>query len=78
MQVGCTLFLINSLALFKSSAAMITTEVVPSPTSLSYNSDNSTITLAAGCSTSNYLKIVAPSLVTVTSPILSTSILSNP
>ena len=43
------------------------------------------MTLAAGCSTSNYLKIVAPinnlrlpSFVIVISPISSTSILSNP
>lgn len=33
---------------------------------------------AAGCSTSNKRKIVAPSFVTVTSPISSTNILSNP
>jgi hypothetical protein len=32
------------------------------------------ITLAAGCSTSNILKMVAPSFVMVTSPISSTSI----
>ena len=38
----------------------MTTLVVPSPTSLSYSYDNSTITFAAGCSTSNYYKIVAP------------------
>lgn len=36
------------------------------------------MTLAAGCSTSNYLRIVAPSFVIVTSPISSTNILSNP
>uniref|UniRef100_A0A1A9ZZ31 Uncharacterized protein n=1 Tax=Glossina pallidipes TaxID=7398 RepID=A0A1A9ZZ31_GLOPL len=34
--------------------------------------------LAAGCSTSNNFRIVAPSLVTVTSPISSTNILSKP
>lgn len=34
--------------------------------------------LAAGCSTSKSLKIVAPSLVTVTSPRSSTNILSKP
>eukprot|EP00733_Pompholyxophrys_punicea_P002379 Pompholyxophrys_punicea_v1_NODE_1808_length_545_cov_30.157143.p2 type:complete len:113 gc:universal NODE_1808_length_545_cov_30.157143:60-398(+) len=56
----------------------MTTEVVPSPTSLSCCCANSTRTLAAGCSTSNNLRIVAPSLVTVTSPISSTSILSRP
>jgi len=51
---------------------------------LSCNCDNCTITLAAGCSTSNYLKIVAPlirkipSLVMVMSPMSSTNILSSP
>ena len=35
-------------------------------------------TLAAGCSTSKSFKIVAPSLVTVTSPTSSTNILSRP
>ena len=35
-------------------------------------------TLAAGCSTSRSLRIVAPSLVMVTSPMSSTSILSRP
>jgi hypothetical protein len=67
-----------SFALFNSSDAIITTDVVPSPTSLSYNWESSTITLAAGCSTSNYFRIVAPSLVIVTSPISSTNILSKP
>jgi len=66
------------LALLSNSAAIITTEVVPSPTSLSCNYDNSTIIFPAGCETSNYLKMVAPSLVTVTSPISSTNILSKP
>lgn len=76
--VGWTLFLIKSFALLNISAARITTEVVPSPTSWSYNWDNSTMTLAAGCSTSNYFKIVAPSFVIVTSPTSSTNILSRP
>lgn len=76
--VGCTLILINSFARRSNSAATTTTDVVPSPTSLSCNWLNSTITFAAGCSTSNYLRIVAPSLVIVTSPISSTSILSKP
>ena len=58
--MGWTLHLIKSFALLNISAARITTEVVPSPTSWSYNWDNSTMTLAAGCSTSNYFKIVAP------------------
>ena len=37
MLVGCTFILISSLALLSSSAAKITTEVVPSPTSASCN-----------------------------------------
>ena len=73
---------------------MMTTEVVPSPTSLSCNWESSTMILPAGCWTSSYFKMVAPifgefsefekfwfflpSLVTVTSPISSTSILSRP
>ena len=36
------------------------------------------LTLAAGCSTSKSLRIVAPSLVIVTSPMSSTIILSSP
>lgn len=76
--VAWILFLINSFPLFKSSAAKITTEVVPSPTSLSYICDSSTRTLAAGWVTSSILRIVAPSLVIVTSPISSTNILSKP
>jgi hypothetical protein len=87
--VGCNLFLIRSLALFRSSEAIMTTEVVPSPTSLSYSCESCTITLAAGCSTSSCLRIVAPqnyfgkgkllpSFVIVISPISSTKILSNP
>ena len=77
-EVAWILFFINSFPLFKSSAANITTEVVPSPTSLSWIWDSSTRTLAAGCVTSSYLRIVAPSLVIVTSPMSSTSILSSP
>jgi hypothetical protein len=32
MEVGCTLFFTSSLPRFSSSAATITTDVVPSPT----------------------------------------------
>lgn len=45
----------------------LTTEVVPSPTSWSWRSANSTNIFADGCSTSNNFRIVAPSFVTVTS-----------
>lgn len=50
----------------------MTTDVVPSPTSRSWRSASSTSVRAAGCSTSSSFKMVAPSLVTVTSPISST------
>ena len=46
---------------------MMTTEVVPSPISWSCRSASSTSTRAAGCSTSSSFRIVAPSLVMVTS-----------
>ena len=78
MTLGCIYFYIIWYAFYNSSDAIITTDVVPSPTSSSYNYDNFTIILADGCSTSIYLNIVAPSLVIVTSPISSTNILSNP
>ena len=73
--VGWTFILISSLALFRSSAARMTTDVVPSPTSASWSWESWTNKLAVGCSTSNFLRIVAPvfikhlpSLVIVTSP----------
>ena len=52
---------------FKLINFVLTTDVVPSPTSWSCKSASSTSTLAAGCSTSKSFNIVAPSLVTVTS-----------
>ena len=65
--VGCIRFFISSFPRRRSSAAIRTTEVVPSPTSLSCCCARSTRILPAGCSTSRRLRIVAPSLVTVTS-----------
>lgn len=53
------------MAVNKSSEANITTLVVPSPTSSSYDFDISTRILAAGCTISNILRIVAPSLVII-------------
>ena len=76
--VGWTLFFINWVALLSNSAANITTEVVPSPTSLSWIWAKSPKILAAGCSMDNNFKIVAPSFVITTSPVSSTSILSRP
>ena len=49
-----------------NSEAKTVTEVVPSPTSSSCTFDNSTKILAAGLSTPQDLRIVAPSLVTWT------------
>ena len=65
--VGCIFALTSSFARRKSSAAMITTEVVPSPTSLSCFWARSTNIRPAGCSTSRRLRMVAPSLEIVTS-----------
>mmetsp|Transcript_7403 Transcript_7403/g.6635 ORF Transcript_7403/g.6635 Transcript_7403/m.6635 type:complete len:393 (-) Transcript_7403:30-1208(-) len=78
IEVGCICCSTNSLARFNNSEAIITTEVVPSPTSLSCKLANSTNTFAHGCSKSNRLRIVAPSFVITTSPISSTNILSKP
>ncbi len=66
------------LGLLQEGAAKMTAQVVPSPTSLSVALLISTIILAPGCCTSISFSIVAPSLVMVTSPIESTSILSMP
>ena len=52
--------------------------VVPSPTSLSYDFESSTINLATGCSISIFSTIVAPSFVTSTSRSGLTIILSIP
>ena len=78
MTDECTSFL-SSFSAFSSRAPPNTTdEVVPSPTSLSMVFEISTIILAAGCWTSISFSMVAPSLVMVTSPSESTSILSRP
>ncbi len=78
ITVGWIFLFNNSSALSKSEPAKTTTDVVPSPTSLSTLLVISTIIFAAGCSTSISLRIVAPSFVIVTSPTVSTSILSMP
>jgi hypothetical protein len=56
----------NDLLSFINSAANNVTLVVPSPTSLSYDLAISTRILAAGCTISNKLRIVAPSFEIVT------------
>merc|ERR1719516_154522 len=78
IEVGWIFCFTSSSAFFSSSAAMMTTLVVPSPTSSSWSAASSTSTLAAGCSTSSSWRMVAPSLVIVTSPTSSTIILSRP
>lgn len=61
----------NALLSLSSSPAKRTTEVVPSPTSLSYALAISTKTFAAGWTMSKRLRIVAPSLdIVVLFPIL--------
>ncbi|CAI8178528.1 MAG: Uncharacterised protein [Candidatus Nitrosopelagicus brevis] len=74
----CTSFFSNSSAFANSVPAKITDDVVPSPTSVSIVFEISIIILAAGCCASISFRIVAPSLVIVTSPKESTSILSSP
>src|SRR5271156_6704427 len=78
MIVGCTPLSISPSAFSSRAPARMTAEVVPSPTSLSVAFETSTSIFAAGCCTSISLSMVAPSLVMVTSPIESTSILSMP
>ncbi|OFV65713.1 MAG: membrane protein [Candidatus Syntrophoarchaeum butanivorans] len=68
----------RSSAFFRSSPAITTAVVVPSPTSSSCVFAISTIIFAAGCSISISFRIVAPSFVITTSPSESTSILSIP
>ena len=65
-------------AFLSSSPANITDAVVPSPTSFSCVFATATIVFALGCSTAILRKMVSPSLVIVTSPATSTSILSIP
>ena len=76
--VGCMSILISSSAFLRSSPASMTAVVVPSPTSSSWVFATSTIIFAAGCSICISFKMVTPSLVTITSPMESTSILSIP
>jgi len=65
MILECMLSSTNVLASFMNSAASSTTEVVPSPTSSSYETDISASALAAGCTILRLFTIVAPSLVIV-------------
>ena len=76
--IGCTPSSTYPLASLSNSPAMITTVVVPSPTSLSCALAMSTSVLAAGCTISNSFIIVAPSFEIVVTPLSSRTNLSNP
>lgn len=67
MVVGWILALTSSFARRRSSAAIMTTEVVPSPTSLSCFCERSTKMRPAGFSTARRERMVAPSFEMVTS-----------
>ena len=68
----------NGFASLKNSPHNKTTVVVPSPTSASCDRAMSTKVFTAGWTISNNFMIVAPSLVIVVTPRLSTTNLSNP
>mmetsp|Transcript_41360 Transcript_41360/g.113800 ORF Transcript_41360/g.113800 Transcript_41360/m.113800 type:complete len:315 (+) Transcript_41360:1237-2181(+) len=78
MTVGWMPFLSRMSAAFSSAPAMTVTVVVPSPASMSCDLDRSTSILAVGCETSICFKMVAPSLVIITSPCPLWIILSMP
>ncbi|KAH3662790.1 hypothetical protein OGATHE_004366 [Ogataea polymorpha] len=59
----------NCLLSFRNSAANKATEVVPSPTSASWDREISTKILAAGWTTSRSLRMVAPSFEIVVRPL---------
>ena len=64
--------------MLRSEPHSTVTDVVPSPATMSWDLDSSTSIFAAGWDTSILFKIVAPSLVIVTSLFPLTSILSIP
>mmetsp|Transcript_9052 Transcript_9052/g.15312 ORF Transcript_9052/g.15312 Transcript_9052/m.15312 type:complete len:255 (+) Transcript_9052:1057-1821(+) len=78
MRTGCRPFSRSFSACSSRAPASTVTPVVPSPISLSWDWDRSTNKRATQCSTSICCRIVAPSLVMVTSPSGLTSILSIP
>mmetsp|Transcript_34221 Transcript_34221/g.78028 ORF Transcript_34221/g.78028 Transcript_34221/m.78028 type:complete len:263 (+) Transcript_34221:995-1783(+) len=75
---GCKPFSMSCMAWSNMEPAMTTTPVVPSPISWSCDLDRSTSNFAIWCWTSIFSKMVAPSLVTSTSPSGPTTILSMP
>ena len=79
ITVGCIPFSNSSSAFFNSDPQMTTTDVVPSPATTSCDLDSSTSIFAAGCCTCILFRIVAPSFVMITSPVLALdTILSIP
>ena len=78
MTVGCTPRVSSETHLLRSEPHSTVTDVVPSPATMSWDLDSSTSIFAAGWDTSILFKIVAPSLVIVTSLFPLTSILSIP
>ncbi len=78
ITVEWTLELMSSSDCLSSSPAITTEVVVPSPHSASWVLATSTTILAAGCCTSISFRMVTPSLVMTTSPMVLTSILSIP
>merc|ERR1719384_1323624 len=78
MEVGWIPFWSSLSAASSRLPAITQTEVVPSPASISCALLSSTSILAAGWTTFISLRMVAPSLVMVTSPLASWIILSMP
>mmetsp|Transcript_32802 Transcript_32802/g.76615 ORF Transcript_32802/g.76615 Transcript_32802/m.76615 type:complete len:247 (-) Transcript_32802:139-879(-) len=76
--LGCRPRVSRVCTAFNSPPASTTTLVVPSPASMSCDLDSSTIIFAAGWLTLMCRRIVAPSLVMITSPLCVSIILSIP
>mmetsp|Transcript_23828 Transcript_23828/g.34820 ORF Transcript_23828/g.34820 Transcript_23828/m.34820 type:complete len:292 (-) Transcript_23828:52-927(-) len=78
MMVGCTPFSSSMRTASRKAPAMTTTDVVPSPASMSCDLEMPTSILAVGWNTCMRSKMVAPSLVMMTSPVSLWIILSMP
>mmetsp|Transcript_6297 Transcript_6297/g.19068 ORF Transcript_6297/g.19068 Transcript_6297/m.19068 type:complete len:263 (+) Transcript_6297:1009-1797(+) len=78
MIVGWTPLLSSSRHFFSREPQITTTEVVPSPAFTSCDFESSTSIFAAGCKTFTLSRMVAPSLVMITSPSACLTILSMP
>mmetsp|Transcript_94239 Transcript_94239/g.228829 ORF Transcript_94239/g.228829 Transcript_94239/m.228829 type:complete len:201 (-) Transcript_94239:101-703(-) len=78
MTVGCTPRVSSETHLLRSEPHSTVTDVVPSPATMSWDLDSSTSIFAVGWNTCMWLRIVAPSLVMITSPLSAWIILSMP